>query len=129
MTPAIWFRRRRCAPTPMSCAPIIALAETKFLNGGAHDVGRLARRHVFVSAVVNIGKEADAFEVVEAFGADEEDVTLYGSSLPDREVMIAEIISSPIRALKVRAKVGHGTIERIISADARANASPDEPCL
>ncbi len=91
--------------------------ESKFIGGGAHDIGKLQRRHVFARTVVNIGKEADAFEDAEAFGADEDDVTVYGVSLPDRAAMLTEIRAVSVRDLKGAADVGHAMIGRVLSGD------------
>ena len=91
--------------------------ESKFIGGGAHDVGPLARRHVFASTIINIGKEADAFQDAENYGADEDDVTLYGASPLDRDAMTVEITAAAVHALKVRANVGHAVIARARSGD------------
>jgi hypothetical protein len=91
--------------------------ETKFLGGGPSRAGPLRRRHIRLDQVINIGKEADAFEETEEFGEDEEDVTVYGQPPESRAAMVAAIASVPVRKLKARAKVGHALIAKAAAGD------------
>jgi hypothetical protein len=95
-------------------------AEAKFLGGRPGDSGPLSRRHVFVSAVENIGKEADSWEEDELLGSDADSVVSYGLSQADRDRMIATIRQVHKRKLKAGAKVGFATIERVLASDTSA---------
>ncbi len=97
--------------------------ETKFLNGGGHDIGPLKRRHIFADRIIYIGKEADAFEEGEAFGEDEDRITIHGAPSESREAMVTVIKATPVATLKAKAKVGHALIGRVATGDATVRLS------
>jgi hypothetical protein len=60
--------------------------ETKFLNGDYSDQGRTQRRHVVVTRVVHIGKEANKWEEQHFLGADDEAEIEYDADKSSRDV-------------------------------------------
>ena len=84
--------------------------ETKFLQGEAMDSGHTQRRHVFVEAIEDIGKEADKWDDEEPLTADSEFTVSYGVSETDRSIMLAAIRSVSKRRLARAAKVSTRTI-------------------
>jgi hypothetical protein len=65
--------------------------EPKFLNADYRDRGRVQRRHVKVSAVVYIGKEANRWEEQSYIGIDPEAEVTYGRASSDRKRELAQI--------------------------------------
>jgi hypothetical protein len=99
--------------------------ETKFLGGDYVDAGPLKRRHVFVSAVEWIGKEADRWDEDSHFGADEDSAISYGVDAADRERMV-EAIRGAILVDKVRVKPlakAAGLADRTVTRVTGGNAS------
>jgi len=84
--------------------------ETKFLHGEAMDSGQTQRRHVFVEAIEDIGKEADKWDDEEPLTADNEFTVSYGVCETDRSTMLAVIQSVSKRRLARAAKVSTRSI-------------------
>lgn len=85
--------------------------ESKFLNGDYSDRGTTQRRHVKVTAVHHIGKEANDWERQAILGFDVESMPTYGCGNADPEMLANDIrpmverwgIAGCARALKVSA--------------------------
>ncbi len=91
--------------------------ETKFIGGKATESGTLRRRHIFVGAINNIGKESDTWEEDEILGANEGSIVTYGLTHTDR-TGIAELVRlTPVRQLKAKANVSAATIARVRAND------------
>ncbi len=84
--------------------------ETKFLHGEAMDSGQTQRRHVFVEAIEDIGKEADKWDDEEPLTADNEFTVSYGVSTVDRQTILTVIQSVSKRRLARAAKVSTRSI-------------------
>ena len=91
--------------------------EIKFRNGQPFDRGKTQRRHVVVSRIEHIGKEADRLDEQEHLGVDLEAELEYGMS-PD--VVGAELEEFrnrcrpfPIRALAMESGLSHPVVSRI----------------
>jgi hypothetical protein len=84
--------------------------ESKFLGGDYTDRGPTRRRHVFVQAIEDIGKEADKWDDEEPLTADNEFTVTYGVSEVDRATMLAVIQSVSKRRLARAAKVSTRSI-------------------
>ncbi len=84
--------------------------ETKFLQGEAMDSGQTQRRHVFVEAIEDIGKEADKWDDEEPLTADNEFTVSYGVSTVDRQTILTVIQSVSKRRLARAAKVSTRSI-------------------
>jgi hypothetical protein len=97
--------------------------ETKFLHCEATDCGATQRRHVFVEAVEDIGKEADKWDEDEPLTADDEFTVSYGISVEDREQMFAVIQAVSKRQL---ARAAHVSTRTIPSSLADTNEMPDK---
>ncbi len=87
--------------------------ETKFLHGESIDSGATHRRHVFVEAVEDIGKEADKWDEEEPLSADDEFTVSYGVSGADRQQMLTVIQSVSKRQLARAAHVSFGPSLRL----------------
>ena len=74
------------------------------------DHGPTQRRHVFVEAIEDIGKEADRWDDEEPLTADNEFTVSYGVSQADRSAMLAVIQSVSKRRLARAAKVSTRSI-------------------
>ena len=74
------------------------------------DSGQTQRRHVFVEAIEDIGKEADRWDDEEPLTADSEFTVSYGVSETDRSTMLAVIQSVSKRRLALAAKVSTRSI-------------------
>ncbi len=74
------------------------------------DSGPTQRRHVFVEAIEDIGKEADRWDDEEPLTADAEFTVSYGVSAVDRQTMLAVIQSISKRSLARAAKVSTRSI-------------------
>jgi hypothetical protein len=61
--------------------------EAKFLNGDYLDSGHTRRRHIQVTGVTYIGKEANRWEEQFHLGANEDAAILYGEAPEDRAAM------------------------------------------
>lgn len=66
--------------------------ESKFLNGNYCDAGTTQRRHVIVSGIHHIGKEADKWEEQYFMGLDSEAQLEYGICPKLREVQLAAVL-------------------------------------
>jgi hypothetical protein len=84
--------------------------ETKFLDGDYTDRGPTRRRHIFVEAIEDIGKEADKWDDEEPLTADNEFTVSYGVSETDRLMMLAVIRSVSKRRLARAAKASTRSI-------------------
>ena len=62
--------------------------ESKFLNGNYRDRGTTKRRHIYVTGILNIGKEANKLEEQMVLGLDDEANPEYGMS-PGQSAMVA----------------------------------------
>ena len=82
------------------------------------DSGHTQRRHVFVEAIEDIGKEADKWDDEEPLTADSEFTVSYGVSEIDRSTMLTVIRSVSKRRLARAAKVSTRSIP---SDEAAAN--------
>lgn len=91
--------------------------ETKFNGGRAVEAGVLQRRHVFVTAVNNIGKESDSWEDDEVLGSDADTILTYGLSADDRAAIAASVIGISVRTLKAKARVSAQTIQKVAVGD------------
>jgi hypothetical protein len=89
--------------------------ETKFLNGEATDHGTTRRRHVFVEAIEDIGKEADKWDDEDPAGPDEDFIVSYGTSETDREKMLTVIKSVSKRKLAAAAHVSTRSIPETLA--------------
>jgi hypothetical protein len=65
--------------------------ETKFLNGNYLDSGHTQRRHIQVTGVTYIGKEANRWEEQFHLGADEAAAIIYGQAPEDRAAMEEQV--------------------------------------
>lgn len=65
--------------------------ESKFLGGDYLDRGLTERRHVQVSAIRHIGKEANRLDEQQALGVDDRAQVDYGASPAQREAEIAAL--------------------------------------
>jgi hypothetical protein len=68
------------------------------------DSGQTKRRHVFVEAIEDIGKEADRWDDEEPLTADNEFTVSYGVSENDRLTMLA-VIQAPIAAASASSRL------------------------
>jgi AraC-like DNA-binding protein len=93
--------------------------EAKFLGGNFDERGTLRRRHVHVTAVQQIGKEADNLEEREFIGDSDDDLIQYDFEGRDRSKLrafilnTAEALNISDRELCDRAKVSHHTMSAV----------------
>jgi hypothetical protein len=106
--------------------------ETKFAPADRTFCGPLQRRHVHVTGIQFIGKEADRWEDDEQFGGDEDSTIGYDLSAEAR-IDAAEIIGAALRAkacthsaLARAAKVSEHTLKAALAGDQGVNNSAIE---
>jgi hypothetical protein len=92
--------------------------ESKFLNGNFTDTGPTRRRHVQVSDVRNIGKEADHWEEQFFLGLDPYDLIDYGMT-PGDPVELIDLVHAGAkkvrqRELARRIGVSRGTLSKLL---------------
>lgn len=101
-------------------------SESKFLDGFRTQRGRTRRRHVFVDAVWNIGKEGDRFEEDSSLGVEEDPAVPYGLSAADRAASV-ELVRSGKDRFGVRAlRKAAGVSDHTINAAIEPGAVPDD---
>ena len=91
--------------------------EEKFLNGGAFDVGDTSRRHVSPLLMMNIGKEANDWEVQYYLGPDDARHIGYGTSPRDvrrlRSLARMQICGHGVRPVALATGLSVGEISSI----------------
>jgi hypothetical protein len=101
--------------------------ESKFLNGDFADRGRTERRHVQVTSIVHIGKEADKWEEQFFLGLDEDAQIEYGvdeggSSLDERVRRMCDDFGK--RGTARRLGVSRMTLSKALAKGSRSLRNP-----
>ncbi len=99
-----------CAATPRRYADTIGILKPNSFMAKRSNSGHTQRRHVFVEAIEDIGKEADKWDDEEPLTADSEFTVSYGVSETDRSKMLSVIRSVSKRRLARAARVSTRTI-------------------
>jgi transcriptional regulator with XRE-family HTH domain len=89
--------------------------ESKFLNADWTDRGKVRRRHVEVTGIVNIGKEANELEEQFYLGADPEALPEYGMAPRARSTVIDRIRAAAGRFGRRRLAEGAGVSPRALA--------------
>ncbi len=99
--------------------------ESKFLNGDCLDRGTTPRRHVQVTGVRHIGKEANRWEEQHFLGLDEDAQPDYGLAPEDMEVKLimlrATALTFGMRALARQAGMSPKVVKRALQTVAFAS--------
>jgi len=92
--------------------------ETKFANGDYLDRGVTQRRHVYVTVVKNIGKEANEWEAQFYLGIDEDEQIDYGVAPRSANAFLVQlrlaIVATGQRRVARESGVSRRTIERVV---------------
>lgn len=101
--------------------------ESKFLNGNYRDRGTTKRRHIFVTGVLHIGKEANKLDEQMVLGIDEEANPDYGMAPGQSAAMLVELrgIADTLGRQAIANELGmsRGKLATILSGKRKAKLS------
>ena len=100
--------------------------EPKFLNADFRDIGETQRRHVQVTGVVYIGKEANRWEEQSYLGIDPEAAIIYGAAERDHAEFVVDLNTAIDRFGSVAIAKAAGVSRQHLTAIVQGDAKPSD---